>query len=55
MLQIVPALFYEKLEQTLLQIGSASLLRIGVSVVTNCGSYYKQDQPLWQNRAGSTI
>ena len=43
MLQIGAALFYYKLEQTLLQIGAASLLHIETSVVTNdkSGSYYK--------------
>ena len=35
------ALFYYKLEQTLLQIEVASLLQIGASSVTNWGSYYK--------------
>ena len=38
-LQIGAALFYHKLGQTLLQIGAASLLQIGASVVTNWGSY----------------
>ena len=46
MLQIGAALFYYKLGQTLLQIGVASLLQIGGSVVTNWGSYYKLGQPL---------
>ena len=50
MLQIGAALFYYKLGQTLLQIGAASLLQIGASVVTNWGSYYKLEQPLLQNR-----
>ena len=45
-LQIGAALFYYKLEQTLLQIRVASLLQIGASVVTNWGSYYKLGQPL---------
>ena len=54
MLQIGAALFYKKLGQTLLQIGAASLLQIGASVVTNWGSYYKSGQPLLQNRAGIT-
>ena len=40
--------------QTLLQIGAASLLQIGASVVTNWGSYYKLGQPLLQNRAAIT-
>ena len=39
-LQIRAGLFYYKLGQTLLQIGAASLLQIGASVVTNWGSYY---------------
>ena len=43
MLQIGAALFYYKLGQTLLQIGT--------SVVTNWGSYYKLGQPLLQIRA----
>ena len=51
MLQIGAALFYYKLGQTLLQIGAASLLQIGASVVTNWGCYYKLGQPLLQNRA----
>ena len=46
MLQIGAVLFYYKLGQTLLQIGAASLLQIGASVVTNWGSYYKSGQPL---------
>ena len=40
-LQIGTALFDYKLGQTLLQIGAASLLQIGASLVTNWGSYYK--------------
>ena len=43
MLEIGVALFYYKLEQTLLQIGA--------NVATNWGSYYKLGQPLLQNRA----
>ena len=35
----------------MLRIGAASLLQIGASDVTNCGSYYKLGQPLLQNRA----
>ena len=45
-LQIGAALFYYKLGQMLLQIGAASLLQIGTSVVINWGSYYKLGQPL---------
>ena len=41
MLQIGAALFYYQLGQTLLQIGAASLLQIGASVVTNWGDSYK--------------
>ena len=37
-----------------LQIGAALLLQIGVSVVTNWGSYYKLGTPLLQNRAAIT-
>ena len=51
LLKIGAALFYYKLGQTLLQIGAASLLQIGASVVTNWGSYCKLEQPLFQNRA----
>ena len=51
MLQIGAVLFYYKLGQTLLQIGAASLLQIGESVVTDWGSYYKLGQSLLQNRA----
>ena len=54
MLQIGAALFYYKLRETLLQIGAGSLLKIGVSVVTNWGSYYKLGQSLLQNRAAIT-
>ena len=54
MLQIGAALFYYKLGQTLLQIGAASLLQIGASIVTNWGSYYKLGQPLLQNRTAIT-
>ena len=53
-LQIGAALFHYKLGQTLLQIGTASLLQIRASVVTNWGSYYKLGQPLLQNRAAIT-
>ena len=45
-LKIGAALFYYRLGPTLLQIGEASLLQIGASVVTNWGSYYKLGQPL---------
>ena len=38
LLQIGADLFYYKLGQTLLQIGAASLLQIGISVVTNWGA-----------------
>ena len=52
MLQIGPALFYYKLGQKLLQIGAASLLQIGASVVTNWGSYYQLGKPLlWKGEA----
>ena len=51
MLQIEAALFCYKLGQTLLQIGTALLLQIGASVVTNWGCYYKLGQPLLQNTA----
>ena len=54
MLQIGAALFYYKLRETLLQIGAGSLLKIGVSVVTNWGNYYKLGQSLLQNRAAIT-
>ena len=54
MLQIGAALFYYKLGQTLLQIGAASLIQIGASVVTNWDSYYKLGQPLFQNRTAIT-
>ena len=54
MLQIGAALFYYKLGQALLQIGTASLLQIGVSVVTNWDSYYKLGKPLLQYRAAIT-
>ena len=47
-------MFYYKLRQTLLQIGPASLLQIGTSVITNWGSYYKLGQPLLQNWAAIT-
>ena len=53
MLQIGEALFYYKLGKTL-QIGEASLLQIGASVVTNWSSYYKSVQPLLQNRTAIT-
>ena len=38
----------------LLQIGAASLLQSGASVVTSWGNYYKLRQPLLQNRAAIT-
>ena len=41
MLQIVAALVYYKLGQTLPQIGAPSLLQIGAGVITNWGSCYK--------------
>ena len=47
-------MFYYKLGQTLLQIGTASLLQIGASAVTNWGSYYKSGQNLLQIEAGIT-
>ena len=54
-LEIGPALFYYKLGQTFLQIGTASILQIGASVVTNWDSYYKLGQPLSQMGASITI
>ena len=36
----------QKIGQTLLQIGAASLLQIGASAVTNWGKYYKLGQLL---------
>ena len=54
MLQIEATLFDCKLGQTLLQIGAASLLQNGASVVTNWGSCYKLGQMLLQNRAAIT-
>ena len=53
-LHIGAALFHYKLGQTLLQFGSALLLQIRASVVTNRDSYYKLGQPLLQNRAAIT-
>ena len=53
-LQIGAALFYNKLGQTLLQIGAASLLQIATGVITNQGSCYKLGQPLLQDRAAIT-
>ena len=46
MLQIEAALFYYKLEQTLLQIGAASSLQIGAKFITNWGRYHKLGQLL---------
>ena len=54
MLQIWAALFYYKLGQTLLQIGTDSLLQIVASVVTNWESYYKLGQNVLQIGAGIT-
>ena len=54
LLQIGAALFYDKLWQTLLQIGAASLLQIRGSVVTNWHGYYKLGKPLLQNRVAVT-
>ena len=54
MLQIGAALFYCKLEQTLLQIEAASLLQIRASIVEHWGGYYKLGQLLLQNRAAAT-
>ena len=51
MLQVRAALFYYKLDQTLLQIGAALLLQIGASIITDWGNYYKLGQLLLQNRA----
>ena len=48
------AVFYYNLEQMLLQIGTASLLQIEASDVTNWGSYHKLWQLLLQNRAAIT-
>ena len=54
MLPIGAALFNYKLGQTLLQIGTASLLQIRANTITNWGSYYKLGQPLLQNRVAIT-
>ena len=51
MLQIGAVLFYYKLGQTLLPLGTASLLQIRARVVTDWGRYYKLRQPLLQNSA----
>ena len=51
MLQIGAVLFYYKLGQTLLQIGTGSILQIRPNFVTNWGSYYILGQPLLQIRA----
>ena len=53
MLQIRAVLFYCKLGQMLLQIGTASLLQTGASVITNWNKFYKLEQSLLQN--GATI
>lgn len=53
-LEIGSTLFYYKLVQTLLQIVAALLLQTGVSVVTDCGSYYRLGELLLQNRATLT-
>ena len=47
-------MFYYKLGQTLLQLGTAYLLQNGASVITNWGSYYKLEQPLLQIGAAIT-
>ena len=47
-------MFYYKLGQKLLQIGAASLLKIGASVITSWGSYCNLGQPLLQNRIAIT-
>ena len=48
-LQIRASLCYK-----LLQIGAASLLQTGSSVITSWGSYYKLRQPLLQKMAAIT-
>ena len=52
--KIEATLFYYKLGQTLLQIGTAFLLQIGAGAVTKWASYYKSVQQLLQNRAAIT-
>ena len=54
MLQIGADLFYQKLGQTLLQIGAASFLKIDASAVTSWGSYYKLRQNALQIGEGIT-
>ena len=54
MLQIGEELFYYILQQTLLQIGAASSLKIRASTITDWGSYYKLGKPLLQNRGDIT-
>ena len=51
MLQIGAVLFYYILGQTLLQIGTASLLQIGAIVVTDWGKIYYKLGQLLQIRA----
>ena len=46
--------FLLQIEQTLIRIGTVTLLQIRASVFTNQGSYYKLGQPLLQNRAAIT-
>ena len=54
MLQIRAVLFHCKLGQMLLQIGTASLLQTGASVITNLDKFYKLEQSLLQNGAAIT-
>ena len=42
---------YYKSRRTLLQIGAATILQTGTSVVANCGNCYKLGQLLLQNKA----
>ena len=48
MLQIGAALLFYKSRQKLLQIGAASLLQTGASIVTNWDSYYNRYYKLGQ-------
>ena len=47
-------MFYYKLGQTLSQIGAASLLKIGASVVTNWGHLSQIRPTILQNRVAIT-
>ena len=53
-MNVIPAFFYYKVRQTVLQSGAALLLQSGAGSITKWSRYYKVGQVLLQSGAGIT-